>query len=88
MSAIARLIDTFLLFLILAFLGRAVISWLLLLGMRNETLLRLNSTLARFTEPIVAPIRRVVPSMGMFDFTPMIAIILLVFIRQIVSRAL
>jgi YggT family protein len=31
----------------------------------------------RATEPILAPIRRVVPPMGAFDWSPMIAILLL-----------
>lgn len=31
----------------------------------------------RFVEPMLAPIRRVVPLIGMFDFSPLILIILL-----------
>ena len=32
------------------------------------------------TEPILAPIRRVLPPAGMFDFSPMVAIILMEFL--------
>jgi YggT family protein len=40
------------------------------------------------TEPILAPIRSVMPRMGMFDFTPMIAIILLQVIREVLIRVI
>jgi YggT family protein len=40
------------------------------------------------TEPILAPIRRVLPKMGMLDFSPMVALILLTVIRGMVTRFL
>lgn len=40
------------------------------------------------TEPILAPIRRVLPKMGMFDFSPMVALILLTVIRSMITRYL
>jgi len=33
--------------------------------------------LHRITEPILAPLRRIIPRVGRFDFTPLVAIILL-----------
>ena len=33
--------------------------------------------LYRVTEPILAPLRRIIPRVGRFDFTPLVAIILL-----------
>ena len=33
-------------------------------------------TVENLTEPILAPIRRVIPSGGMFDFSPIIAILI------------
>ena len=33
--------------------------------------------LHRVTEPMLAPLRRIIPRVGMFDFTPLAAIILL-----------
>ncbi len=41
-------------------------------------------TLDRIVEPMLMPIRRVVPLIGMFDFSPLILIILI----QILSSAL
>jgi len=33
--------------------------------------------LYRVTEPILAPLRRIIPRVGRFDFTPLVAIILI-----------
>ena len=38
--------------------------------------------LDKITEPILSPLRRIIPRAGMFDFTPMVAIILL----QLIAR--
>ncbi len=43
-----------------------------------------RQTLDRIVEPMLMPIRRVVPLIGMFDFSPLILIILI----QILSSAL
>lgn len=37
----------------------------------------------RFTEPVLLPIRRVVPPMGGFDFSVLIALVLIQVIRQL-----
>ena len=34
------------------------------------------------TEPILSPLRRIVPRIGMIDITPIVAIILMDFIRR------
>ena len=88
MSTIGSLIDGFLLILILAFLGRAIISWLYLANVRNELITRINYTLSVFTEPIVAPLRRVIPPMGRFDLSFMAAVLMLIVIRRILASAL
>ena len=44
----------------------------------------LTIILDKITEPILAPLRRIIPRAGMFDFTPLVAIILL----QLIARLL
>ena len=39
--------------------------------------------LYRVTEPFLAPLRRIIPRVGMFDFTPLVAVILIQLIRQL-----
>ena len=51
---------------------RAVLSWF---AIRPDN--PLMSLLYLITEPILAPLRRIIPMMGMFDITPIVAIILL-----------
>jgi YggT family protein len=58
--------------LIWAMIGRAVLSWFNLPP--NNLLVTI---LYRITEPILSPLRRVVPRVGMIDITPMVAIILI-----------
>lgn len=43
--------------------------------------------LDRITEPILAPIRRLLPRTGMIDITPLIAIILLQLVVAVLSYA-
>ena len=50
---------------------RVILSWFLT---EPNTLILI---LDKITSPILAPLRRIIPRAGMFDFTPMIAIILL-----------
>ena len=74
--------------LLFAIFGRVIISWLLIAGIRNDFVLRLDYVLSVVTDPIMRPIRRVIPPLGMIDITPMAAIIALIVIREIIDRVL
>ncbi len=63
----------------IAIFVRAILSWFAL-DRRNP----LVEMLDMITEPILSPLRRVVPRIGMIDITPLVAIIIL----QFLSRAL
>ena len=79
MTSVAEIIQLLLTVLSLAIIGRALMSWF-------DP--RMNSAFGRvlfeITEPIIAPIRRVVPSLGMIDISPIIALLLI----QLLSRLL
>lgn len=51
-----------------------------------------NSTIGKLlfdvTEPIVAPVRQVIPSGGGFDLSIMVTMLLLIILRQLVASAL
>jgi YggT family protein len=66
--------------LIVAIVARALLSWF-----TNDPRNPLISVLDQVTEPILAPLRRVMPRMGTFDFTPLVAVLILVVIRQLVA---
>ena len=57
---------------------RAVLSWVSP-GPTNM----LVSILYQVTEPLLAPLRRIIPRVGTLDLTPMVAIILLQLIRYL-----
>ena len=58
--------------LLVAIIVRAIFSWVAPMS-RNA----FTEILFRLTEPVLAPIRRVLPRAGMFDFSPLVAIVLL-----------
>jgi len=58
--------------LTIAILLRTILSWF---SPRPTSML--VKILYRVTEPILAPLRRIIPRVGRFDFTPLVAIILI-----------
>ena len=74
--------------LLFAIFGRVIISWLLVSGVPNEFVLRLDYAMSIFREPIMRPIRRVIPPMGMIDITPMAAILALIIVRVAINAIL
>ncbi len=80
---LAFLIDTTFSVLIFALLARVIGSWL---GAgRHNKLLRITYTM---TDWLVEPIRRRMPPMGMFDFSPVVAWLVLIMLRWIVMRGI
>ena len=73
--------------LLIAIFGRVIISWLMVVGIRNEFILALDRTLATFTNPVMRPIRRITPQLGQLDLAPMIAIILLIVLQRFLIAA-
>jgi len=48
----------------------------------------IRQQLNRIVEPLLAPIRRVLPSMGMFDFSPLVLLILVQIVGSLVVNLL
>ena len=64
-----------------AILARVIVSWLPIgPDSRFAPIVRF---IYEITEPILAPIRRLLPSMGMFDLSPMIALIIIFLIQSL-----
>jgi len=78
-SAIPQVICLFFSLLTIAIFVRAILSWF-----QMDPRSPLIQALDAITEPILEPIRRVMPRIAMIDFSPLVAILLL----QFVSRAL
>jgi len=79
LTQILQIAITFLQVMTWAVVGRALISWVDPQGTNP-----ISRFLVQLTEPIVGPIRSVVPRIGMIDISPIFAILLL----QVLARML
>ena len=68
-------------FTMLIFL-RVIFSWF-----RHEAY-GLTRFLFQSTEPVLAPIRRLLPSLGMLDLSPLVALLLIELLRSLLISAL
>jgi YggT family protein len=66
-----------------AILGRVLLSWV-----DPQGNMRITQILRDITEPLLAPIRNLLPQMPMFDFSPIIAMLLLQALGQLISTAI
>lgn len=64
-----------------AIIIRAILSWFPI-SPSNPIIVILNY----ITEPIIAPLRRIVPRIGMIDLTPFVAIVILLIITWLLNR--
>ncbi|MFH1002804.1 MAG: YggT family protein [Chloroflexota bacterium] len=67
-------------------LSLAIVIWVLLSWVRPSPGHPLVVLLGRITEPVLRPLRRVLPRTGMFDFSPVVAIILLQLVISLLVR--
>jgi len=80
---ILTIIDIYIWLLIAA----AVLSWLIafnVVNTRNPIVANVGEFLYRITEPALRPIRNMLPNLGGIDVSPVILIILLLFLKQLV----
>ncbi len=78
MNGLIEIILLLLQLLWFAIFARAIVSWFPVDP--NGPIVR---ALDAVTEPILQPLRRVVPRLGMMDITPMVAIILILVISRV-----
>ena len=75
---------TFYTYLIIA---AAVLSWLVafnVVNTRNPFVATIGEFLYRITEPALRPIRSVLPYMGGIDISPIVLILIIVFIQSVI----
>lgn len=74
---------------IFALIASAILSWLVafnVVNTRNPAIQTILDMLARLTEPALRPIRRFIPSMSGLDISPVILILILIFIQNVLAR--
>ena len=68
-------------------IASAVLSWLIafnVVNTRNPLVANIGEFLYRITEPALRPIRNMLPNLGGIDVSPVILIILLLFLKQLI----
>ncbi len=81
MDSIIGLVQLGIQVLIFAIFARSIITWFPI-----DRTGPIVGALNAITEPLLDPLRRIVPRIGMVDITPMIAIFLLIFINSALSN--
>lgn len=89
MMSLVILIDTVLDLYMWVFIVSAVLSWLVMFNVintHNRFVATVMDVLSRLTEPLLRPIRRVMPVMGGLDLSPMVAILAIFFVRLLLRE--
>ncbi len=85
-SVLISFVNTLATVLYVALIGRVVISWLNIGP--SSPFFPIVNILYQITEPILAPIRRILPRFGMLDLSPMVAILFVTFIQRLLRGLL
>ena len=83
MSLLIYFIDLVFTLLSLAILARVLLSWV-----RVSPYHPAVELLYQITDPILAPLRRIIPPVGMMDISPIIAMLLLQIIQQVLVETI
>ncbi len=73
------------------FLIMIIMSWLIsfnVINTRNQFVATVWRIVNAITEPILRPIRRVIPPMGGLDLSPIVVFILIFFLQNFIARDL
>jgi YggT family protein len=68
-------------------IAMAIFSWLVafnVINSRNPLVVSIGRLLYQLTEPVLRPIRNILPAMGGIDISPVIVILIIIFIQSVV----
>lgn len=67
-------------------IASAILSWLIafnVVNARNQFVAGIGEFLYRITEPVLRPIRNMLPNLGGIDISPIVVILIIVFIQSV-----
>ena len=70
-------------------IAAAILSWLVafnVVNSRNQFVAMVGDFLYRITEPVLRPIRNVLPNLGGIDVSPVVLILIIILIKDIIVR--
>ena len=91
MNSFLNLIDSLISLYIWALILSAVLSWLIafnIVNTSNQFVYTIINFLYKVTDPLLKPIRNILPNFGGVDISPVILILLLVFLRGLIFETL
>ena len=86
MHALYNLFDTIIRLYVWLLVASVVLSWLVSFGVvnrHNQFVYTIGTFLERITEPILRPVRNLLPNMGGLDISPIVVILALYFLRDL-----
>jgi YggT family protein len=86
MVSLALLVDLVIQAYIWVLIASAILSWLIafdVINRRNPFVTKVGLFIYRLTEPLLRPIRRVLPLIAGVDLSPLVLILLLMFLRNL-----
>jgi len=69
-------------------IASAILSWLIafnVVNTRNQFVAAIAEFLFRITEPVLGPIRRSLPSLGGLDISPIVVILIIMFLQRVIT---
>ncbi|MGB1547272.1 MAG: YggT family protein [Alphaproteobacteria bacterium] len=91
MYSVLLLVDTVIDIYIWLLIISVILSWLVafnIVNTSNRIVYVIGDSLFRITEPALRPIRRILPSLGGIDISPVVLILGLVFLRNLLFEYL
>lgn len=89
MLSLLNLVDTVLMLFMYIVLIHVVMSWLTASGVvnnYNRFVVLVSDFSYRLTEPVLRPIRRVLPNFNGIDFSPVVLLLLVIFCRNLIRE--
>jgi YggT family protein len=91
MGALVTLFSMIIQIFIWLLIANAILSWLVtfnVINTQNQFVASVGQFLYRITEPVLRPIRRIIPSFGGIDVSPIVLILLLIFVQNLMFEYL
>ena len=88
--AIVWLVSNIINLMVWFIIAQAILSWLVafdVVNYRNRFVYSVGSFLDQITRPLLEPFRRIIPSLGGIDVSPIVVILLLQFVNILFMRS-
>ena len=70
-------------------IAAAILSWLVafnVVNSRNQFVAMIGDFLYRITEPVLRPLRNLLPNLGGLDLSPVVVILIIILLKDIIVR--